>query len=68
MCTDSTSIEWLDIAKLLLGKLALINLIVVIVVIVVIVDQWFLLVILRKPDSTLVELLHKKFLCSFSFS
>ena len=65
--TDSTSIEWLDIAKLLLGKLALRNLIVVIVVIVVIVDQRFLLAILRKPDSTSVELAHKKFLCSFSF-
>ena len=57
--TDSTSIEWLDIVKLLLGKLALRNLIVVIVVIV---DQRFLLAILRKPDSTSVELAHKKIL------
>ena len=64
-CTDST--EWLDIAKLLLGKLALRNLIVVIVVIVVIIVQWFLLAILRKPDSTSEELSHKKILCSFSF-
>ena len=63
-CTDSTSTEWLDIAKLLLGKLALRNLIVVIVVIIV---QWFLLAILRKPDSTSEELSHKKILCSFSF-
>ena len=45
-CELIVHLGWLDTTYLLLRKLALI---------VVIVDQWFLLAILRKPDSTSVE-------------